>query len=1015
MKPLLKIACLLCWLCPLFTVAQTVQVQKLGMHQPTLQDGVVSFIGAGYFDLVSDKPIVAIEFDGQLPGNTRDIYLKLEHTHEGKRVIKNLIHRRNTQGPIRTDLPSVTQLRVGFSFAHAIPCNVKRLSFIFEDGSQTNWVDVFPKDPQQINTPPVTALKRMDTPESQTLSKQAADEKIREQWLEQLGEKPLPQANREELARIERLLERENITPEKREAFRENFEALKKQLPAREKESDYYMDLRALKRAIMFAHNEVDFDEILCIDNPYTYGSEPYHEVRSRTENTAVPGGRLLVLKGLSPDAQVRRLAPDKGAASFWRPDLSYDAQKTLFCMKEENGSNYHLYEMNLDGTGLRQITHAQYNDLDPIYLPDGNIVFSTSRINQYLRCGGSAFREFILARCDPDGKNIYFISTNAEADFLPTLLPDGRIIYCRWEYNDKDVFRVQSLWTVFPDGTNLAIYWGNQSRWPDMTMDAHAIEGTDKVLMLTSGHHDIYAGMPAIISPSEGSNYPDGLYALAKKPWPEVGKGPADKLLNDEFYLPECYVSYYSPKPLGKDLYLVSARTGGIPGLLGDYNPQFFKLFLADYDGNMELVYEGASNIMFAQPVRARKKPDLRMGGTQWQGRQQHPDQQPTPGVLYTADVYANSGVPRGMAKYLRVWELGSQVYCDGMRDSTKQSNYYAEKFDVKQPPFLSGEMTVSLVMDDTHKRMLGTALIEEDGSISIEVPSMRSLYFQLLDERGRTLHSMRSFTHVMPGEMRGCLGCHATQTNAPVTQVSIATRKAPQKLTPPPWGDEETIGFERFVQPILNKNCVSCHNGNEKTPLDFRPIIDETHGISLAYCNLIYSGGHTKTLKELAEKSVTGVIYPRYAYPNPDEKFPTAETIIPPMTAFSYKSKFIDNATSGKHYGVKVSPLEEQRLIAWVDGLCPYFGEEEVRAMPDITQQGWDRRGSSVAGLSYLPRMRTAPLVNRAFLQDDFSVQEDRLPRDENGEIIPPLTFENGKYIRKMPPPKTDEKVPR
>ena len=56
-------------------------------------------------------------------------------------------------------------------------------------------------------------------------------------------------------------------------------------------------------------------------------------------------------------------------------------------------------------------------------------------------------------------------------------MLPDGRVIYSRWEYTDKQISRVQSLWTMNQDGTGVAVFWGNQSIWPDHQAQAQGIQ----------------------------------------------------------------------------------------------------------------------------------------------------------------------------------------------------------------------------------------------------------------------------------------------------------------------------------------------------------------------------------------------------------------------------------------------------------------------------------------------------------------------------------------------------------
>jgi hypothetical protein len=106
-----------------------------------------------------------------------------------------------------------------------------------------------------------------------------------------------------------------------------------------------------------------------------------------------------------------------------------------LFCYKAHDEKAFHLYEMNLDGTGVRRLTDGDYDDVDPIYLPDGHILFTTTRGNSHVRCGPFIYSN-ILARCDANGGNVYLISYNGEPDFVPSLLNDGRVIYSRWEYS---------------------------------------------------------------------------------------------------------------------------------------------------------------------------------------------------------------------------------------------------------------------------------------------------------------------------------------------------------------------------------------------------------------------------------------------------------------------------------------------------------------------------------------------------------------------------------------------------
>ena len=486
-------------------------------------------------------------------------------------------------------------------------------------------------------------------PPTVALTVAAADELLVRDWRAQRGSTLIGVSCRQELMRVERVLQRISgrLAPAEQARWQQRLAEWRGRLET-ESNDELYLGLRRMKRELLLADPAIDFTGLLCIDNPYVHGSEAVHEIRHRHEDTATPGGRLLVLDGLRPDARVRKLAPSGVAAAFWRPDLSFDGTKVLFCMKAADQPAYHLYEVGLDGKGWRQITDGDYNDLDPIYAPDGGIIFSTTRCNHYLRCGGSKFRMFILARCDSDGKNLYFISANNEADYAPSFLPDGRVIYTRWEYVDKSVLRVQSLWTVNPDGTGASTFWGNQSKWPDMLLNPRVIPGTNQVVFSATGHHDAYAGPLGVVAPDEGLNYPDGVYNLTPRvPWAEVGAGPADKPYNKDFQAPACYGAFQTPYPINKDLLLVSARVGQPVATMRDPELSWFQLYLMDYDGNMELLYKGAFNVLHAQPIRARPMPHLIPTNVRWPGKMIAADQSPAGIDALLSTVQMPPGIP--------------------------------------------------------------------------------------------------------------------------------------------------------------------------------------------------------------------------------------------------------------------------------------------------------------------------------------------------------------------------------
>ncbi|HOT50456.1 MAG TPA: hypothetical protein PLI07_05730 [Candidatus Hydrogenedentes bacterium] len=147
-------------------------------------------------------------------------------------------------------------------------------------------------------------------------------------------------------------------------------------------------------------------------------------------------------------------------------PDVSFDGRTILFSMRREADDDFHIYEIGADGAGLRQLTFARgVTDIDPLYLPDGAIAFSSTREPKYCMCNRHIMAN--LFRMESDGANIHQIGKSTLFEGHGALLPDGRILYYRWEYIDRNFGDAQGLWTVRPDGTDHALYWGNNTASP--------------------------------------------------------------------------------------------------------------------------------------------------------------------------------------------------------------------------------------------------------------------------------------------------------------------------------------------------------------------------------------------------------------------------------------------------------------------------------------------------------------------------------------------------------------------
>ena len=432
-------------------------------------------------------------------------------------------------------------------------------------------------------------------------------------------------------------------------------------------------------------------------------------------------------------------------------PDVHYDGQKILFSYRPGGTTAYHLYEIDVDGTQLRQLTDGPDNDLEPIYTPDGSLVFCSSRCHRFVPCWKTQVAT--LYRCNADGTDIRMLSNNAEQENTPWMLPDGRVLYMRWEYVDRNQLLYHHLWTINPDGTGVMVYFGNQ--YPGYVMiDAKPIPGSDTIVASFSPGHGLgeHMGYVTIVDPSRG---PDDL-AMTRR----IGSA-----------------TYRDPYPLAAERFLVADNKG---------------IHLLTGDGRTELIYAPQASAARWQcheprPLRARPRERLlpnRFAAAEARGR------------LVLSDVYEGrnmEGVERGEIKHLLVLE-----------QLPKPVNFSGGS----EPLTVGGTFTL--------QRVLGTVPVEPDGSAYFEAPALRSLFFVALDKDQLSVKRMQSFVTVQPGETTSCVGCHEPRTRAPQLRELgrlDALQRPPSRIEP--YADQpDVLDFPRDVQPLLDRHCVRCHS---------------------------------------------------------------------------------------------------------------------------------------------------------------------------------------------------------
>ena len=631
-----------------------------------------------------------------------------------------------------------------------------------------------------------------------------------------------------------------------------------------------------------------------------------------------------------NPNAEGKLLV-NTPAGQILNADLSYDGKTILFSWRQKESEPYHLWTINIDGTGLKQLTDGPWHNYDACWLPDGDIAFLSSRSPQFAYCWNAPVG--ILHRMSPDGSRLIRLSDNYLNDFTPTVLDDGRIIYGRWEYVDRPAIPIQSLWTIHPDGTNLNVFYGNRVLSPATFMEARQIPDTSLVVCTMTGHNGPTRGAIGILDRQFGVNEQEAIRNIT----PEIPIGKVDKGDGNH------WVSqiYSGPYPLDSERFLVSAR-----------GPIIVRTFELDAAMNQPLqsavllpAPENGMQYFCATPVRPRHKPVVIGRGTDSAA----PKMKESYATIFLQDVYQGLGseVQRGEVAAVRiVREMQKTVRIE--------PNFRSFGF---QFPVISCGATYA------GKMVLGDVPVAEDGSAYFKVgmgatrsasgygdvmmrseshdipeqaPTTGPIYFIALDKEGRAIQRMRSFTHLMPGEQRSCIGCHESRLSAPVVRSPLTKTIVQEPVKPvlPDWADAETFapdradfspGFDyvRIVQPVWDKYCIECHH-----PHDAPKGIDLTGGYT-DYFNVSYE--ILASEKQGPDGSPLISWIPTY---NGQEQNILK---IKPKRWGSYNSLLVELIRSGHldEHGKKRFDMDDasrRKVYTWIDLNVPYYASSET-----------------------------------------------------------------------------------
>jgi len=603
------------------------------------------------------------------------------------------------------------------------------------------------------------------------------------------------------------------------------------------------------------------------------------------------PGASLHVLEMDGPYGKVRTLLEDPGGM-LRNPDVSYDGQRLLFAWKKsDRDDDYHLYEMDMDSGAVKQLTHGLgVADFEGVYLPDGNVMFSSTRCIQTVDCNWTEVSNLYLM--DDQGRYMRRIGFDQVHTVFPTVTDDGRVLYTRWDYNDRAQIYTQPLFQMNMDGTNQREFYGGNSWFPTNIVHARKIPDASIVLAVVTGHHTAAHGKLAIIDPARGRQEGHGVQLIAPVRRTEPIRVDKYGLGGNQFQ---------HPYPVDQSRFLVTLALPTPQGQLGRFNVYFM-----DRDGRRELLVEGKESgegIGCKQivPWAPRPRPYLRPSKV---------DYRSTVGALYLQDVYEGAGlkgIRRGTIKRLRVVALKFRATGIGR---TKQDG--AGGSSNVSTPIAVGNASWDV------KVVLGTAQVHRDGSAFFKVPARTPVYFQALDEKNYVVQTMRSWTTLMPGETQSCVGCHEHKNRAPSAgpATSLAMKAGPQDLASF-YGPPRGFSFAREIQPILDRHCVECHTGDEEEPFSLSGKTVVVAGMQRKLSESYLALTHTKGSNGQHDHPMVNWI---------DSM--SGPAMLPPYYRGAATSKLMMLLEQG-HEDVTLSVEEMEKIACWIDLLVPYCGQ--------------------------------------------------------------------------------------
>ena len=572
--------------------------------------------------------------------------------------------------------------------------------------------------------------------------------------------------------------------------FRNRISVLRQRLDSggangKNRTADVETDLTALQKEALLANPLLQSSQLLLVKRRPSVkrgtagleiGMPSNHECNSSLDRTGYDN-ELSVLSPINPRGELRTLYRPPHGGYVGEVDLHWNGDQLLFTQSDP--TNWKVFELKTDGSGLRQVSTMpdDVDCFDACYLPNGKIMFGSTASFQSVPCWHGLKKVSNLYLMSADGTSVRQVCFDQDHDFHSTVLPNGQVLFNRWDYTGINHIYLRELMLMNPDGTGQRAIYGSGSWFPNSLYFARPLPGdSGKLISILSGYHGPHRmGQLVILDITKGWQEAEGIVQRIS------GRGDAIKPVVKDDLIGGDWPKFLHPFPLNEKYFFVAAWL---------HAKANWGIYLADVFDNLILVRdEPGWALLEPMLLRPQPKPPV---------VPEHVDMSRMDGLVYLHDVYVGpglQGVPRGTVKSLRV--LSYHFGYIGLAGPDRIG--YGGPWEVM--------------------RILGTVPLEVDGSAFFRVPANMPIALQTLDAEGKAVQLMRSWFTVMPGETTSCVGCHERPSDTPRPQIALASRREARDLTP--WyGPARGFDFEREVQPVLDRYCVRCHDGSRGRP---------------------------------------------------------------------------------------------------------------------------------------------------------------------------------------------------